>query len=157
MLARLHFKVDSLKQLLPALNLLHGRIQPRRLTLQLSLDVLELLGVVAAVDNDVHHATLAVGGRKGQKVVVLGSGFILLERLPPGADHIKLTIIFQHMVAAVWLMGISHQPSWEGAVGGFYGGIAMVNADDNKVRHFTTPFPWTLCIFLHLFYSHAII
>ena len=63
-LTGLHFKVEFSEQFLPALDLFHGGIQPRCLTLELPLDMLELLSVVAAVDNDVHHAALAIGGRK---------------------------------------------------------------------------------------------
>ena len=73
--------MEPLKQLLPALNLLHGRIQPRRLTLQLPLDVLELLGVVAAVDDDVHHAALVVWDRQD----------LTLSSLIPEGRHQLLT------------------------------------------------------------------
>ena len=69
-LTGLHFKVEFSEQFLPALDLFYGGIQPCCLTLELPLDMLELLGIVAAVDDDVHHAALTVGG--GQNLTLSG-------------------------------------------------------------------------------------
>lgn len=46
------------------LNLAHRGIQSRHLTLEPSLDSLELPGIIAAVHYDVIHAAAAVGSRK---------------------------------------------------------------------------------------------
>ena len=91
-------------------------------------------------------------GGEGQQVVVLGGGFVLLERLAAAAHHIEFAAIFQHILLGIRLMLVPHQPGGEGAVGGFHGGIPMIHPDGDGLAHLASP---RFFLILLLFFSVA--
>ena len=91
-------------------------------------------------------------GGEGQQVVVLGGGFVLLERLPPAAHHIEFAAVFQHILLGVGFMVVFHQPGGEREMRCFHGGVAVIHPDGDGVAHLESP--RSFLIFL-LFFSVA--
>lgn len=57
-------------------------------------------------------------GSEDQEAVILRSGFVLPERLPPAAHHIEFAAAFQHILLGVGFMLVPHKSGGKGAVGG---------------------------------------